>query len=186
MCVCVYVVKTFYTNPQHTHTCWHGCGSRGEAHRHPVQWDNGRKARALWVMLLINSIQQTLRSYDYLSRTALLSPAMLIIVVSLGGVVLSLFYFSWHLSSVALFPHLIPYHLLSNHQNSLLPDESLKIKWSNGWLTRDNKMKRSLAWITLFCLDFSCNPTSVPDSISTDLAQTLFLNDKQRNRCQIR
>lgn len=44
-------------------------------------------------MLLINSIQQTLRSYDYLSRTALLSPAMLIIVVSLGGVVLSSFFF---------------------------------------------------------------------------------------------
>ena len=41
------------------------------------------KARALWVMLLINSIQQTLRRNDYLSRTAPLSPAMLIIVVSL-------------------------------------------------------------------------------------------------------
>lgn len=41
------------------------------------QWDNWRK-----VMLLINSIQQTLRRYDYLAHTVPVSPAMLIIVVS--------------------------------------------------------------------------------------------------------
>lgn len=87
---------------QRDHTsCWHGSGSRGEAHHHPAPWDNRemwRKARALWVMLLINSIQQTLRRYDYLSRTAPLSPAMLIIVVSLWGVFLFCFFFPQHLS----------------------------------------------------------------------------------------
>ncbi len=46
-------------------------------------------------MLLINSIQQTLRRYDYLSRTAPLSPAMLIIVVSLCGVFFFFFSFSF-------------------------------------------------------------------------------------------
>lgn len=74
-------------------------------------------------MLLINSIQQTLRRYDYLSRTALLSPAMLIIVVSLAGeVLLSTFFFLPPSTDIArqhesLSPrsHLIAYHLLSNH-----------------------------------------------------------------------
>lgn len=125
---------------QRDHTsCWHGSGSRGEAHHHPAPWDNRemwRKARALWVMLLINSIQQTLRRYDYLSRTAPLSPAMLIIVVSLWGVFLFCFFFPPTSLSTFLSP-CIWYHLLSNHQNSLLSAKSLMIKWSNvWWMTR--------------------------------------------------
>lgn len=104
MCVCEhrkhtyggehkYVKYVMSHKNQRGHTsCWHDSGSRGEPHHHPAPWDNCRKARALWVMLLINSIQQTLRRYDYLSRTAPLSPAMLIIVVSLWRVFLLFFF----------------------------------------------------------------------------------------------
>ena len=147
----------------HRHTsCWHDCGSRAEAHHHPAPWDNWRKARALWVMLLINSIQQTLRRYDYLSRTALLSPAMLIIVVSLGGICLFSFFSHNIYPRHELLSPWIWYHLLSNNQNSLLWDKSLMIKWSNGWrLTRDNKLKILLARVTSLCLNVSCNPSSL-------------------------
>lgn len=147
---------------QRDHTsCWHGSGSRGEAHHHPAPWDNWRKARALWVMLLINSIQQTLRRNDYLSRTAPLSPAMLIIVVSLWAVFLFSFFFLFSPPHLLFLPHISRRHaflspciwdrLLSNHQNLLLSAKSLVIKWSNGWwMTRYYEMKILLALKSLF------------------------------------
>lgn len=52
----------------------HGLGSAREAHHHPAWGDNWKKARVLWVMLLINSIQQTLRRYDYFSALRLTLP----------------------------------------------------------------------------------------------------------------
>lgn len=123
---------------QRGHTsCWHDSRSWWEPHHHPAPWDNWRKARALWVMLLINSIQQTLRRYDYLSRTAPLSPAMLIIVNS---------------TRIPLCLYLISLVIKSS---KLLSAKSLMIKWSNGWwMTWYYEMKILLA-ITL-SLNISC------------------------------
>lgn len=94
--------------------CWHNYRSCGDPHHHSATWDNWRKDRALWVLLQINSIQQTLRRYDYLSHTAPLSPTMLIIVLSLERVFL---YLSLSPFWYALLSPCIWYHLLSNHQN---------------------------------------------------------------------